>query len=97
MYSKLIHNLENILMKSQKLYNEYRVEPKLINIDIIKIINLSNIKFINDENKIEYISTIKYSIKYWRDLIRSKYIDNIYKSQLYRKNIILNNVINLRV
>jgi hypothetical protein len=97
MYSKLIHNLENILMKSQKLYNEYRVEPKLINIDIIKIINLSDIKFINDENKIEYISTIKYSIKYWRDLIRSKYIDNIYKSQLYRKNIILNNVINLRV
>ena len=84
-------------MKSQKLYNEYRVEPKSINIDIIKIINLSNIKFINDENKIEYISTIKYSIKYWRDLIRSKYIDNIYKSQLYRKNIILNNVINLRV
>ena len=97
MYSKLIHNLENILMKSQKLYNEYRVEPKLINIDIIKIINLSNIKFINDENKIEYISTIKYSKKYWRDLIISKYIDNIYKSQLYRKNIILNNVINLRV
>ena len=84
-------------MKSQKLYNEYRVEPKLINIDIIKIINLSDIKFINDENKIEYISTIKYSIKYWRDLIISKYIDNIYKSQLYRKNIILNNVINLRV
>lgn len=84
-------------MKSQKLYNEYRVEPKLINIDIIKIINLSNIKFINDENKIEYISTIKYSKKYWRDLIISKYIDNIYKSQLYRKNIILNNVINLRV
>lgn len=84
-------------MKSQKLYNEYRVEPKSINIDIIKIINLSNIKFINDENKIEYISTIKYSKKYWRDLIRSKYIDNIYKSQLYRKNIILNNVINLRV
>ncbi|MBP3929718.1 MAG: hypothetical protein J6D47_09170 [Peptostreptococcaceae bacterium] len=97
MYSKLIHNLENILMKSQKLYNEYRVEPKSINIDIIKIINLSNIKFINDENKIEYISTIKYSKKYWRDLIISKYIDNIYKSQLYRKNIILNNVINLRV
>jgi hypothetical protein len=97
MYSKLIHNLENILMKSQKLYNEYRVEPKLINIDIIKIINLSDIKFINDENKIEYISTIKYSKKYWRDLIISKYIDNIYKSQLYRKNIILNNVINLRV
>ena len=29
-------------MKSQKLYNEYRVEPKSINIDIIKIINLSN-------------------------------------------------------
>lgn len=84
-------------MKSQKLYNEYRVEPKSINIDIIKIINLSNIKFINDENKIEYISTIKYSKKYWRDLIISKYIDNIYKSQLYRKNIILNNVINLRV
>ena len=84
-------------MKSQKLYNDYRVEPKLINIDIIKIINLSNIKFINDENKIEYISTIKYSKKYWRDLIISKYIDNIYKSQLYRKNIILNNVINLRV
>lgn len=84
-------------MKSQKLYNEYRVEPKLINIDIIKIINLSDIKFINDENKIEYISTIKYSKKYWRDLIISKYIDNIYKSQLYRKNIILNNVINLRV
>ena len=77
MYSKLIHSLENILMKSQKLYNEYRVEPKSINIDIIKIINSSNIKFINDENKIEYISTIKYSIKYWRDLIRSKYIDNI--------------------
>ena len=51
-------------MKSQKLYNEYRVEPKSINIDIIKIINLSNIKFINDENKIEYISTIKYSKKY---------------------------------
>lgn len=97
MYSKLIHNLENILMKSQKLYNEYRVEPKLINIDIIKIINLSDIKFINDENKIEYISTIKYSKKYWRDLIISKYIDNIYKSQLYRKNIILNNIINLRV
>lgn len=64
-------------MKSQKLYNEYRVEPKLINIDIIKIINLSDIKFINDENKIEYISTIKYSKKYWRDLIISKYIDNI--------------------
>lgn len=84
-------------MKSQKLYNEYRVEPKSINIDIIKIINSSNIKFINDENKIEYISTIKYSKKYWRDLIISKYIDNIYKSQLYRKNIILNNVINLRV
>lgn len=84
-------------MKSQKLYNEYRVEPKLINIDIIKIINSSDIKFINDENKIEYISTIKYSKKYWRDLIISKYIDNIYKSQLYRKNIILNNVINLRV
>ena len=84
-------------MKSQKLYNEYRVEPKSINIDIIKIINLSNIKFINDENKIEYISTIKYSKKCWRDLIISKYIDNIYKSQLYRKNIILNNVINLRV
>ena len=84
-------------MKSQKLYNEYRVEPKLINIDIIKIINLSDIKFINDENKIEYISTIKYSKKYWKELIISKYIDNIYKSQLYRKNIILNNVINLRV
>ena len=84
-------------MKSQKLYNEYRVEPKSIKIDIIKIINLSNIKFINDENKIEYISTIKYSKICWRDLIISKYFDNIYISQLYRKNIILNNVINLRV
>ena len=84
-------------MKSQKLYNEYRVEPKSINIDIIKIINLSNIKFINDENKIEYISTIKYSKKYCRDLIIIKYIYNIYKSQLYRKNIILNNDITVQL